>query len=88
MILKTYVCNIIWIRMFCFDRYGLLGPSGCGKSTILQCILGKISLDLGSIDLTVETLRDVGYMPQVNFYIIIISGFDIRVSGFGLGQNF
>ncbi|XP_025200634.1 ABC transporter G family member 23-like [Melanaphis sacchari] len=44
--------------------YGLLGPSGCGKSTLLQCILGTLPLDSGFIDLKVESLKDVGYMPQ------------------------
>ncbi|XP_060841940.1 ABC transporter G family member 23-like isoform X1 [Rhopalosiphum padi] len=44
--------------------YGLLGPSGCGKSTLLQCILGSLPLDSGCIDLQVESLDDVGYMPQ------------------------
>ncbi|KAF0762245.1 ABC transporter G family member 23-like [Aphis craccivora] len=44
--------------------YGLLGPSGCGKSTLLQCILGALPLDSGCIDLQVESLEDVGYMPQ------------------------
>ncbi|VVC43843.1 ABC transporter-like,P-loop containing nucleoside triphosphate hydrolase,AAA+ ATPase domain,ABC [Cinara cedri] len=44
--------------------YGLLGPSGCGKSTLLQCILGSIALDSGSINLKVQSLSDVGYMPQ------------------------
>lgn len=63
------MCCVVFIEMFCFDRYGLLGPSGCGKSTILHCILGKISLDFGRIDLKVETLRDVGYMPQVKYCV-------------------
>jgi ABC-type Fe3+/spermidine/putrescine transport system ATPase subunit len=53
------------LRIF-FHSYGLLGPSGCGKSTLLQCILGTMSLDSGSIDLRAKTLKDVGYMPQVN----------------------
>ncbi|XP_025415789.1 uncharacterized protein LOC112687357 isoform X2 [Sipha flava] len=44
--------------------YGLLGPSGCGKSTLLHCILGTMTLDSGTIDLKVESLKDVGYMPQ------------------------
>ncbi|XP_050422032.1 ABC transporter G family member 23-like [Adelges cooleyi] len=44
--------------------YGLLGPSGCGKSTLLQCILGTISLDSGFVEMKINKLTDVGYMPQ------------------------
>ncbi|XP_038065475.1 ABC transporter G family member 23-like [Patiria miniata] len=53
--------------------YGLLGPSGCGKTTLLRCILGRLSMDQG----TIWTLGKapgtrghgipgsmVGYMPQ------------------------
>lgn len=53
------------ILMFCLYSYGLLGPSGCGKSTLLQCILGTMTLDFGCIDLKAESLKDIGYMPQV-----------------------
>lgn len=52
--------------MILLNSYGLLGPSGCGKTTLLQCILGTMKLDSGFVDLNVECLRDVGYMPQVN----------------------
>ncbi|XP_050548817.1 ABC transporter G family member 23-like isoform X7 [Daktulosphaira vitifoliae] len=44
--------------------YGLLGPSGCGKTTLLNSILGVQHLDSGTINLQVESLSDIGYMPQ------------------------
>uniref|UniRef100_A0A2H8TY93 ABC transporter G family member 23 n=1 Tax=Melanaphis sacchari TaxID=742174 RepID=A0A2H8TY93_9HEMI len=44
--------------------YSLLGPSGCGKSTLLQCLMGLKELNSGSIELKVEDLKSVGYMPQ------------------------
>ncbi|XP_050548822.1 ABC transporter G family member 23-like isoform X2 [Daktulosphaira vitifoliae] len=44
--------------------YGLLGPSGCGKTTLLNCIIGIQTLDWGSIDLQVQSLANIGYMPQ------------------------
>ncbi|XP_075229050.1 ABC transporter G family member 23-like [Lycorma delicatula] len=44
--------------------YGLLGPSGCGKTTLLNCIMGRISLDSGQIRMKAKKKSDVGYMPQ------------------------
>jgi ABC-type Mn2+/Zn2+ transport system ATPase subunit len=60
---------------FCYFSYGLLGPSGCGKSTLLQCILGTMSLDSGTIDLKINRLKEVGYMPQVNVFSYIFNHF-------------
>ncbi|KAF6202474.1 hypothetical protein GE061_004875, partial [Apolygus lucorum] len=44
--------------------YGFLGPSGCGKTTLLSCIVGRNSLDAGSISLMVKSRSNIGYMPQ------------------------
>lgn len=53
--------------------YGLLGSSGCGKTTLLRCILGRLSLAAGSVEVLGQPPgskghhvpgRDVGYMPQ------------------------
>ncbi|XP_063241501.1 ABC transporter G family member 20-like [Bacillus rossius redtenbacheri] len=53
--------------------YGLLGASGCGKTTLLSCIVGRLQLDSGHIQVLggqpgskysgVPGTR-VGYMPQ------------------------
>lgn len=60
----------IYIEVFhVFNSYGLLGPSGCGKTTLLHCILGKKTLDSGCVDLKANSLKDVGYMPQVNIFL-------------------
>jgi len=58
--------NTEMAEFFFFYSYALLGPSGCGKSTLLQCILGITKLDSGCIDLKIECINDIGYMPQVN----------------------
>ncbi|KAI5704851.1 hypothetical protein M8J75_009432 [Diaphorina citri] len=44
--------------------YGLLGPSGCGKTTLLNCIVGRNTLDAGTIKLSFRQISDIGYMPQ------------------------
>uniref|UniRef100_A0A8D8WX39 ABC transporter G family member 20 n=1 Tax=Cacopsylla melanoneura TaxID=428564 RepID=A0A8D8WX39_9HEMI len=44
--------------------YALLGPSGCGKTTLLNCLLGKGSLNAGRVVLKHRKISDVGYMPQ------------------------
>ncbi|CAH0394335.1 unnamed protein product [Bemisia tabaci] len=44
--------------------YGLLGPSGCGKTTLLNCIVGRVRLDSGSIFTKAKTTSELGYMPQ------------------------
>jgi len=53
--------------------YALLGPSGCGKTTLLSCVLGRKSLDGGSVRVLGGRPGDrslglpgtlVGYMPQ------------------------
>lgn len=52
---------------------GLLGPSGCGKTTMLRCILGRLSINEGTISVFGESPKafrnatakhTVGYMPQ------------------------
>uniref|UniRef100_A0A1B6CAU9 Uncharacterized protein n=1 Tax=Clastoptera arizonana TaxID=38151 RepID=A0A1B6CAU9_9HEMI len=44
--------------------YGLLGPSGCGKTTLLRCIVGRLKLDAGEINVKAGRRDNVGYMPQ------------------------
>ncbi len=52
--------------------YGLLGPNGAGKSTLMNCLVGNMIPDSGSIYLNgtdikklgIEYKKLLGYMPQ------------------------
>nr|AIN44129.1 ABC protein subfamily ABCH [Laodelphax striatellus] len=44
--------------------YGLLGPSGCGKTTLLNCIMGNLHYDSGSIYMSCKKQSQLGFMPQ------------------------
>ena len=52
---------------------GLLGKNGAGKTTLIKCLLGLIKPDAGEVsilgdkawDLSTETKRRIGYVPQV-----------------------
>lgn len=54
-------------------RYGLLGASACGKTTLISCILGRMNLQRGTINIFGTDIskdlsiikKKVGYMPQV-----------------------
>uniref|UniRef100_A0A8D9E369 ABC transporter G family member 20 n=1 Tax=Cacopsylla melanoneura TaxID=428564 RepID=A0A8D9E369_9HEMI len=65
--------------------YGLLGPSGCGKTTLLSCIVGRSSLDSGSITVNVKSKRSIGYMPQE---LALYTEFSIRETTLYYGRIF
>lgn len=44
--------------------YGLLGSSGCGKTTLLTALTGFASLDYGTINMSITSPRQLGFMPQ------------------------
>lgn len=51
------------------DIHGILGPNGAGKSTTINCMLGLLSIDGGSVTfengLTIAKWRkNIGYIPQ------------------------
>lgn len=54
------------------EVFGLLGPNGAGKSTTLNCLIGLIQYDGGSIEIfgkkftgaEREIRREIGYVPQ------------------------
>lgn len=44
------------------ERVGLVGPNGAGKTTLLQILLGRQSIDTGTIRRAKNT--ETGYLPQ------------------------
>ncbi|XP_050422029.1 ABC transporter G family member 20-like isoform X2 [Adelges cooleyi] len=61
---ETVVLNGLNMRVPSGSIYGLLGSSGCGKTTLLNAILGKLTLDSGTIEVDASSVLEIGYMPQ------------------------
>lgn len=62
------------------DVVGLLGPNGAGKTSLIKSILGLTGIKKGSIsifgapNLSAETKRRIGYMPEIaNYYWFLTS---------------
>jgi len=59
------------------DKFGLFGPNGAGKTTLMNCMIGLLSIDEGSIliegrklkENRKEAIRSIGIVPQdFSFY--------------------
>ncbi|XP_050542644.1 ABC transporter G family member 20-like isoform X2 [Daktulosphaira vitifoliae] len=61
---KKWVLKGLNMKVLRGTIYGLLGSSGCGKSTLLHCILKTSDLDAGKINIYVDKMTNIGYMPQ------------------------
>jgi zinc/manganese transport system ATP-binding protein len=44
----------------------IIGSNGAGKSTLLKALIGLISPESGSIELSSITNQDISYLPQIN----------------------
>jgi ATP-binding cassette subfamily F protein 3 len=49
------------------ERVGLVGPNGCGKTTLLEIVVGRETLDRGSITFSPPNLP-LGYLEQTLVY--------------------
>ncbi|CAH0385995.1 unnamed protein product [Bemisia tabaci] len=68
--------------------YGLLGPSGCGKTTLLSCIVGRIHLDSGSVNLRIRQKSKLGYMPQtLQLYVQLTIYENLAYYGYVFGMD-
>ncbi len=71
------------------ERIGIIGPNGCGKSTLLKVITGKVSPDLGSVEIgdTIkigcfmqeneipdESIRVIDYVKNIGEYVNTVDG--------------
>jgi ABC-2 type transport system ATP-binding protein len=53
---------------------GLLGPNGAGKTTSVKIALGLMRPTQGTIDLAVDGLGEVGYLPENPYFYDYLSG--------------
>ena len=56
------------------EVFGLLGPNGAGKTTTVKVALGLMRPSSGSIELGVEGLGRVGYLPENPYFYDYLSG--------------
>ena len=69
------------------EVFGLLGPNGAGKTTTIKVALGLMRPTSGSVQLGVEGLGRVGYLPENPYFYDYLSGreflgFCARLFGF------
>jgi ABC-2 type transport system ATP-binding protein len=56
------------------EVFGLLGPNGAGKTTTVKVILGLMRPTSGSVELGVDGLGQVGYLPENPYFYDYLSG--------------
>ena len=54
--------------------FGLLGPNGAGKTTTVKVALGLMRPTSGTVDLGVDGLSHVGYLPENPYFYDYLSG--------------
>ena len=71
---KRWVVQDVSFKLNDAEIVGLLGPNGAGKTTSFYMLVGLVSMDKGSIELSGEDISDlamhkrakqgIGYLPQ------------------------
>jgi len=56
------------------EVFGLLGPNGAGKTTTVKVTLGLMRPSSGNVELGVDSLRRVGYLPENPYFYSYLSG--------------
>jgi ABC-2 type transport system ATP-binding protein len=56
------------------EVFGLLGPNGAGKTTTIKVVLGLMRPTQGQVELGVEGLDCVGYLPENPYFYSYLSG--------------
>ena len=56
------------------EVFGLLGPNGAGKTTTIKVVLGLMRPTSGEVELGVDGLERVGYLPENPYFYSYLSG--------------
>ncbi len=56
------------------EVFGLLGPNGAGKTTTVKVALGLMRPTSGAVELGVDGLANVGYLPENPYFYDYLSG--------------
>jgi ABC-2 type transport system ATP-binding protein len=71
---KVDILNGVDLTVLQGDVYGLLGPNGAGKTTTLKIVLGLMRPTSGSVDLSLEGLGRLGYLPENPYFYDYLTG--------------
>jgi ABC-2 type transport system ATP-binding protein len=56
------------------DVFGLVGPNGAGKTTTVKVVLGLMRPTSGELELGIDSLGQVGYLPENPYFYSYLSG--------------
>ena len=68
------VLNGVDLEVHANDVFGLLGPNGAGKTTTIKTVLGLMRPSSGSVQLGVDGLSQVGYLPENPYFYTYLTG--------------
>ena len=71
-------------RIFRGDRIGIVGKNGCGKTTLVQCLLGNLTPQTGSVELG-ENL-EIAYFDQLHGKLELDKTVVDNITGGGIGE--
>jgi sulfonate transport system ATP-binding protein len=63
----------------------LMGSSGCGKSTLLKALAAQFQLTSGTIEYTIDPLRDIGFLYQQPYAFPWMSALENLMTVAGIG---
>jgi len=71
---RVHILKGVNLAVAANEVFGLLGPNGAGKTTTVKVLLGLMRPTSGSVELGVEGLGRVGYLPENPYFYDYLSG--------------